>query len=101
MKYGRIYGLYDKNILIGFCSWVHFSEDDYITLCNLTIKKDLWRKGFGTKIIKYVMSKKKGKSLLVQTNAKEFFEKLNFKITTDFEDDETQPYRYIMKYLEK
>ena len=100
LKYGRIYGYYNNDKLIGFCSWVYYEDDPYITLCNLTVDKLYHRKGHGTKIIQYIISqtKHRKKDTLVLTNEKEFFESVNFKIIEDFSDDDTQPYQYIMKY---
>lgn len=100
LKYGRIYGLFENQKMIGFCSWVHFSDENYITFCNLTVDKLLHRKGYGTKIIRYILNKVKHKKMgvVVQTNEKLFFESVDFKVVIDFEDDDTQPYRYYMNF---
>jgi GNAT superfamily N-acetyltransferase len=101
LKYGRVYGYYNnENCLISFCSWVYYSDDPYITLCNLTVNNSFHRKGYGKKMVKYIINqiKRRNKEIIVLTNEKEFFENCNFKIFEDFEDDELQPYRYIMKY---
>ena len=100
LKFGRIYGYFNNKVLVGFCSWVYYNDDPYITLCNLTVDKLFHRKGYGTKIIQYIITqtKHRKKDTIVLTNEKEFFESVNFKIIMDFEDDDLQPYRYIMKY---
>jgi len=100
LKYGRIYGLFDEDKLISFCSWVYFSMESYITICNLTVDKKLQRQGFGTKILKYTINqiKKRNKKIIAQTNEIEFFQSFGFEIITDFDDDELQPYRYIVGY---
>jgi GNAT superfamily N-acetyltransferase len=101
LKYGRIYGLYDNQDLIGFCSWVHFTDDSYVTLCNLVVDKSLHRKGYGTRIVKYILNKIKNKNVdvIAQTNERLFFESVGFEVIIDFEDDDTQPYQYYMKYI--
>lgn len=101
LNHGRIYGYFNNdNGLVGFCSWVYYNDDPYITLCNLIVDKSSHRKGYGTKIIQYIITQTKHqkKDTLVLTNEREFFESVNFKIIMDFEDDDLQPYRYIMKY---
>jgi GNAT superfamily N-acetyltransferase len=100
LKYGRIYGYYINDILIGFCSWVYYNDETWITLCNLTVDVPYHRKGYGTKIIKYIINqtKHRKKNILALTNEKNFFESVNFKIFENFEDDDLQPYKYIMKY---
>ena len=100
LKYGRVYGLFNQDKLIAFCSWVYFSMDSYITICNLTVNKKLQRQGFGTKILKYTINqiKKRNKKIIALTNEIDFFKMFGFEIITDFEDDELQPYRYIVGY---
>lgn len=98
LKYGRIYGIFYDDKLIGFCSWVRFRDDDYVTLCNLTIDKSLHRKGYGSRLVRYIINKIKLKNIMCHTNEREFFESVNFDIVVDFDDDDTAPYRYIMNY---
>jgi len=100
LKYGRIYGLFNQDKLIAFCSWIYFSMDLYITICNLTVDKKLQRQRFGMKILKYTINqvKKRNKKIIAQTNEIEFFKKSGFHIVTDFDDDKLQPYRYIVGY---
>lgn len=100
LKYGKIYGIFYNEKIIGFCSWVKFNDVEYMNICNLTIDKLYQKKGYGKKLTKYVLNKVKNKKndIIIHTNEKDFFETVGFDVVIDFEDDDTQPYRYIMIY---
>jgi GNAT superfamily N-acetyltransferase len=103
-KYGKLYGIFDGDKLMGICACVYPVDfDNYISVIDLCVEPNERNKGYGQKILKYTLSQiKKSKfryiDIMIDTDLKDFFEKNDFKILFDHGEKHDENYRYFMYY---
>ncbi len=100
-KKDKLYCMFKDGEIIALGAYQPFNDGAWISF--ITTKLSEQGKGYGKKITKYVMNKaiKHGaKSLLLETDKKEFYEKLGFELYKDWGED-SQTTRYAMDYYVK
>jgi len=103
-KYGKLYGIFENDKLMGICAWVYPVDfDNYISVIDLCVDPNERNKSYGKRILKYTLSQiKKSKfryiDIMIDTDLKDFFEKNNFKILFDHGEEHDENYRYFMYY---
>lgn len=92
----KIYCLFRDNEIIGYGAYQLFNEASWLSM--ITIKESEQRKGYGKKIVKYLINKLKKKNvsfISLETDKKDFYTPFGFELYKDW-GEEYEEKRYAM-----
>lgn len=75
---GKIYYIFEGDILVGGCFVIEQEKLNTFYITGMAIKPSIQHQGYGTKLIKDILSKRTGIFLLRTRSAKLFYEDLGF-----------------------